>query len=85
MWNTTTTGFATTKTDTFIINSPNGVGIQTNDPQKALDVNGAIQSNEGIYLTGWFAPFRMVYSGNSVEAQFYTGGVWVGAYTYTLP
>ena len=85
VWNSTTSTFTTTKTNTFIINATNGVGIQTNDPQKTLDVSGSIQSNEGIYLTGGFAPFRLVYSGTAVEAQFYTGGVWVTSVTYELP
>lgn len=34
-----------TQNDSFIIHSANGVGINTNTPSKALDVNGAIVSS----------------------------------------
>jgi hypothetical protein len=42
VWNSTLSTFTTTKNNTFIINATNGVGIQTNNPQAALDVSGAI-------------------------------------------
>jgi len=36
--------FSSIKEKTFIINAPGGVGIDTNDPQVALDVSGAIRT-----------------------------------------
>ena len=68
-----------------ILMSGSNVGIKTTTPQKELDVNGAIQSNTGIYLTWWFLPFRFAYSGASVVAQFFTGGNRVAATAFVLP
>jgi hypothetical protein len=61
------------------------VGILKIHPQYSLDVSWSIQSDTSFNLTGWFAPFRMAYSGSSVVAQFYTGGNRVTSTVFTLP
>jgi hypothetical protein len=48
-----------------------GLGITT--PEYALDVSGAIQSNDAFYLTGGTIPRKITLSGDNLSFQAFTG------------
>lgn len=56
------------------------MGIGTSTPTQALTVSWAIG------IDNWVnTPFRFAYSGGLMEWQYFTGGVRVSAFVYTLP
>jgi hypothetical protein len=54
-------------------------------PQYALDVSGAVQTNNAFYITGWTTPFRFILSGNTLSIQWLTWWNRIQAWYYSVP